>query len=206
MLWPVVLTDGEVVLRPLGRRDARAWRAVRAANTGWLTPWEATAPDERTPAPGFGAMVRSLNRQARSGRALPFAVEVDGRLSGQVTVAGIVWGSLRSGHVGYWVDRRVAGRGVAPTGVALAVDHCFTVLGLHRLEVNIRPENTASLRVVAKLGLREEGIRRAYLHIDGGWRDHRSFAVTAQEVPGGLLARYRAAHPPADPSPTDPPR
>ncbi len=65
-------------------------------------------------------------------------------------------------------------------------------MGLHRVEINIRPENTASLRVVAKLGFRDEGLRRSYLHIDGDWRDHRTFALTAGEVPGGLLARWRS--------------
>ena len=63
------------------------------------------------------------------------------------------------------------------------------------MEVNIRPENEASLRVVQKLGLREEGLRRAYLHVDGAWRDHRSFAVTAEEVPEGLLTRWLDMHP-----------
>ena len=100
-----------------------------------------------------------------------------------------------SGAVGYWVDRREAGRGLTPTAVAMVTDWAFRGLGLHRVEVNIRPENEASLRVVQKLGLREEGLRRAYLHVDGAWRDHRSFAVTAEEVPDGLLTRWLDMHP-----------
>ena len=83
-----------------------------------------------------------------------------------------------------------AGRGIIPTAVALATDHCFATVGLHRVEVNIRPENAASLRVVEKLGFRPEGLRPRYLHIDGDWRDHLSFALTADEVPEGLLARW----------------
>ncbi len=75
----------------------------------------------------------------------------------------------------------------------MAVDHCFFAVGLHRIEVNIRPENQASLRVVRKLGFREEGVRERYLHIDGAWRDHLSFALTTDEVPGGLLRRWRAS-------------
>jgi len=187
--WPAVLTSGDVVLRPLRRRDARAWRQVRAANAAWLAPWEATSPVNGAPFPSFGQLRRELARQARDGRTLPFAVEVEGRLAGQVTVGGIMWGSLRSGQVGYWVDQRLAGRGIIPRAVAMVVDHSFFTVGLHRLEVNIRPENAASLRVVAKLGLREEGLRRGFLHIDGAWRDHRSFAVTAEEVPQGLTSR-----------------
>ncbi|HEY6795485.1 MAG TPA: GNAT family protein [Kineosporiaceae bacterium] len=188
--WPVVLTEGALVLRPLRQRDARAWRAVRAVNADWLAPWEATHPDAGVPAPTFHQMVRAFAREARAGRMLPFAVDVDGRLVGQLTVSGIAWGSLRSGQIGYWVDRRVAGRGIIPTAVAMAVDHCFSI-GLHRIEVNIRPENTASLRVVHKLGFRPEGLRRRFLHIDGAWRDHATFALTAEEVPEGFLPRWR---------------
>jgi ribosomal-protein-alanine N-acetyltransferase len=112
------------------------------------------------------------------------------RLVGQLTVSSITWGSLRSANIGYWVDETVAGRGITPTAVALAVDHCFRAAGMHRIEVCIRPENAASLRVVHKLGFRAEGLRRAYLHIDGDWRDHEAFALTAEEVPEGLLARW----------------
>jgi len=189
--WPVVLADGPIVLRPLRQRDARAWRTVRADNADWLAPWEATHPDAGVPPPTFGQMVRAFAREARSARMLPFAVDLDDRLVGQLTVSGIAWGSLRSGQIGYWVDRRVAGRGIIPTAVALAVDHCFFTMGLHRIEVNIRPENTASLRVVHKLGFRPEGLRRRYLHIDGAWRDHATFAITPEEIPEGMMERWR---------------
>ena len=189
--WPAVLTCDDVTLRPMRRTDARAWRRVRAENEAWLARWEATSPTPDAPVPSFWQLRRELARQARQGLTLPFVLEHEGHLAGQVTVGGIAWGSLRSAQVGYWIDRRVAGRGVMPLAVAMAVDHCFLTVGLHRLEVNIRPENAASLRVVEKLGLREEGLRRAYLHIDGAWRDHRSFAVTAEEVPDGLVAQVR---------------
>lgn len=190
--WPVVLRERDVVLRPLRRSDARAWLALRARNEDWLRPWEATAP---TPPPGrtptFGTYVRVLGRQARAGEALPFAVEHDGELVGQLTVASVTRGSLCSASIGYWVSEHVAGRGIIPTAVAMAVDHCLGPVGLHRVEIAIRPENAASLRVVEKLGLREEGVRERYLHIQGAWRDHRTFAVTVEEVPDGLLARWR---------------
>jgi len=191
--WPVVLTDGEVRLRQLRRRDQGAWMDLRARNAAWLEPWEATSPaPQRGPRPTFGEFVRSLSSQARSGTSLPFAIEHEGRLVGQLTVTGITYGSLCSGSIGYWVSEDVAGRGITPTAVALATDHCFRALGLHRIEINIRPENAPSLRVVDKLGFRDEGVRVRYLHIGYEWRDHRTFALTSDEVPGGLLARWRA--------------
>lgn len=187
-------TRGSVVLRPLRRSDGEAWSALRSRNHAWLTPWEATAPSPTSsPPPTFSGYVRALNTQARAGSALPFAILLDGELVGQLTVASITYGSLCSASIGYWLAESVAGRGVTPTAVALATDHCFATLGLHRVEINVRPENRPSLRVVAKLGFRDEGVRLRYLHIQGAWRDHRSFALTAEEVPGGLLARWQSS-------------
>ncbi|MDD9208097.1 GNAT family protein [Georgenia sp. 10Sc9-8] len=192
MRWPVTLTGPAVVLRPLRLRDRRVWDELRLRNRAWLERWEATSPTPRAPIT-FRQYVRDLDAQARAGSALPFVMEHEGEMVGQLTVASIYYGSLCSATIGYWISEHVAGRGITTRAVALAADHCWSGLGLHRIEINIRPENTASLRVVEKLGFREEGVRRRYLHIDGDWRDHRSFALTAEEVPGGLLARLPAA-------------
>lgn len=192
-MWPVILTDrqSDIVLRPLRRRDEEAWREVRRFNRDWLRPWDATLPAPGQELPGFRTMVRMQDKQAKRGQTVPFAIEVDGNFRGQITVSGLSWGSILSGQIGYWMDSRVAGRGITPVAVAMAADHCFFALGLHRIEINIRPENTASLRVVEKLGLRDEGLREKYMHIDGQWCDHRTFALLADEVPQGLLAAYR---------------
>lgn len=189
--WPVTLTAPPVTLRPLRLRDRGEWNELRLRSSDWLRPWDATSPDPTQRPVSFRLMVRRYHAQARLGEALPWALVVDDRLAGQVNVQGIVRGSAMQAHIGYWIGQEFAGRGHVPRAVALAVDHCFGVLGLHRVEINVRPENRASLRVVEKLGLRDEGMRLRYLHIDGEWRDHRSFAVTADEVPGGLLARLR---------------
>jgi len=191
--WPVVLLDGDLRLRPLRRRDQDAWMELRQRNAGWLDPWDATSPVPVSgPRPSFGAFVRTLASQARAGTTLPFAIDLAGELVGQLTVSSITYGSLRSASIGYWVSEHVAGRGITPTAVALATDHCFRVLRLHRVEINIRPENRPSLRVVEKLGFRDEGVRERFLHIQGQWCDHRTFALTVEDVPEGLVARWHA--------------
>lgn len=189
--WPMRLSGPQnVVLRPLLRTDAGAFDEVREANREWLRPWDATIPGTSELELDFRLMRRSLNSQARKGRALPFAIEVDGDFRGQVTVSGIQWGSISSAQIGYWIDSRVAGRGIVPLAVAMATDACFFELGLHRVEINIRPENDKSLRVVDKLGFRFEGVRRGYMHIAGEWADHRSYALLNDEVPGGLTRAF----------------
>ncbi len=200
--WPVSLRHGPVLLSPMRHRDRAAWERVRQANNQWLRPWEATLPPGSHSGPAtYAGLVRALTRQARDGRMLPWLIFHDnaggGRpnFAGQLTVSGIVGGSASWGQIGYWVDERLAGRGIIPTAVALAVDYCFEVMHLHRIEIAIRPENHQSLRVVAKLGFRPEGLRPRYLHIDGDWRDHLVFALNAEEVPGGLLRRWESVRP-----------
>jgi ribosomal-protein-alanine N-acetyltransferase len=197
--WPVVLTDGPVVLRPYRRSDGQAWAEVRRANENWLAQWEPTPygswHDLNSPA-AFRAVYADLKRSARQGAAMPFAVcyveNGEERLVGQLTLGNIVRRAFCSAYAGYWVDSRVAGRGVIPTALALSVDHAFRAGGLHRIEINIRPENKASRRVVEKLGIREEAYHPRYLHIDGAWRDHVGYAITTEDVAleGGLLARW----------------
>ena len=198
--WPATLKHEQVVVRPLRWRDASAWVEVRVRNERWLAPWEGRperAPEaswaERHSAAVFAAMLRAGRREARAGRTLPFAVTVEGRLVGQVTVANVVRGAFDSASVGYWVDERVAGRGVVPTALALVVDHCFRSVGLHRVEANVRPENAPSLRVVRKLGFREEGLHRRFLFIDGAWRDHLCFSLLREECRRGVLASWLLA-------------
>jgi ribosomal-protein-alanine N-acetyltransferase len=188
--WPVWLSSEDVTVRPLAYSDARAWRETRRRNATWLRPWDATVPPGSDARPStFRSLVWRLHRQARAGTTYPFAVEVDGRFAGQVTVNNIVRGSAQFASVGYWLDRELAGRGVMPRAVAMVIDHCFTTAGLHRVEIAIRPENSNSLRVVEKLGIREVGYAPRFLHIDGAWRDHRIYAITVEDCPDGMLAR-----------------
>ena len=189
------LSAGAVTIRAIRIRDARPLESELVRNRSWLRRWEATNP--HGPA-GFDvkASIRALQAHARQGSGVAFAVEYDGEFAGQLNVSSIAYGSLSSATIGYWVAERFAGRGVTPTAVALATDHCFFGLGLHRMEICIRPENAASLRVVQKLGFRYEGLRRRYIHIDGDWRDHFCFALTVEEVPVGVLQRWKQGRAP----------
>ena len=190
MVTPIpTLHEGAVTIRPIRVRDARPLERELLDNRGWLRKWEATNPngplsfDTR-------ASIRSLHNNARAGLGLPFVIEVDGVLAGQLNVSSITYGSLGSATIGYWVSEKFAGRGATPTAVALATDYCFFSTGLHRMEICIRPENEPSLRVVEKLGFRYEGLRRRYIHINGAWRDHFCFALVVDEMPTGVLRRW----------------
>ena len=188
---------GSVQVRLVRRRDARALQVLLAENRGWLRPWEATHPDGRGLEPGSFSMRPSIRwalRRFRDGTSIPLVMEWNGEVAGQLTVSEISGGALRSAQLGYWLGAEFAGLRITPISVALTVDYLFDVAGLHRVEICLVPENHNSRRVVEKLGLRFEGVRERYIHINGEWADHEAYAVTREELPQGLLRRYIAAH------------
>ncbi len=197
-LGPMRVAAGQVALRPVRLRDGSAWSRLRLRDEAYLRPWEPEAEGawaERSTTMAWPVICSGQRATARRGQALPFAITLDGQLVGQLTLGNVVRGSLRSAWVGYWVESAAAGGGIATGAVALAVDHAFGPVGLHRVEATVRPENAASLRVLAKLGFRDEGLLRRYLEVDGDWRDHQLLALTAEEVGGGLVSRLiRAGH------------
>ncbi|MCT2582964.1 GNAT family N-acetyltransferase [Actinophytocola gossypii] len=190
-LGPLRVPAGVVEVRAPKLFDATAWSRVRRRDRLHLESWEPTVPgnwndNNATLAwPGQWSTLRGLGRR---GMSLPFVILVDGEFAGQVTVGNVVRGALCSAWIGYWVGTHATAGGVATAAVALVVDHCFGAAGLHRLEATVRPENQPSLRVLGKLGFREEGVFRRYLDVAGGWRDHVCFALTTEDVPNGLVA------------------
>ena len=181
-----ILVNGDVKLRVAKMRDSKQLEKLILGNRPWLRPWEATNPEAPNSFDVKGQL-RGLLRQLDDQSGMPFVIEVEEEVQGQLNVANVMYGSVSSAVLGYWVSPEVAGRGVMPTAVALVTDYLMDKVGLHRVEINVRPENTASLRVIQKLGFRYEGLKQRYIHINGDWRDHYVFALTKEELPTGLL-------------------
>lgn len=190
----IELSNGEILLRPFMMADRKQWRLVRLENKLWLSNWEATLPrvQERVQtgikgasglaigsqnafSMSFTRMVRGNRKEARAGRSFAFGIFKGPNLIGQINLSGIIYGALRGGHIGYWIDQNYANRGYMTAAVNMVTDFAFSELELHRIEINIRPENEPSIRVAKKCGYLFEGLRPNYLHIDGAWRDHHCY-------------------------------
>ncbi|WP_159452725.1 GNAT family N-acetyltransferase [Pedobacter nyackensis] len=74
-------------------------------------------------------------------------------------------------HPGYW------GKGYITEAALLLLKFGFERLLLHRIEAGVATENIASIRVLEKIGMQKEGIRRKILPIRGEWKDNFHYAV-----------------------------
>ena len=157
----------------------------------WLTPWDATSPMGSVDVPPtFAAMARSLRAEARAGK--PAVGDYVPRSSNRPTDGwwNRLWLAAQRMLATGWIsnspgtDRTDRPSLWAPTTASLAWD-CT------EWRSTCGPKNAASRRVV-ETRLPIWGIRERYLHIDGAWRDHLTFAITSEEVPGGLLQRFLA--------------
>ena len=199
-LGPLRVPAGVVRLRPVRLRDAAVWSRIRLTDQRHLEPWEPVSGVDwhvRHAVSSWPAICSSLRGEARRGRMLPYAIELDGHFAGQLTIGNVTHGALRSAWIGYWVASEKTGGGVATAALALGLDHCFSGVGLHRVEATVRPENGASRAVLARVGFRDEGLLRRYLEVDGAWRDHLLVAVTVEELDHsaaqGLVSAGRAS-------------
>jgi ribosomal-protein-alanine N-acetyltransferase len=176
-----------VRLRGPRRRDYTEWAEARAASRGFLQPWEPTwAPDELT----LNAYQRRLAAWKR-GRELDqmyaFFVfrEGDGALTGGITVNNVRRGVAQMATIGYWSVQAHARKGHTLAAVRAVIPFAFDQLGLHRLEAACLPTNEASGKLLLKAGFTEEGYAKAYLKINGDWRDHRLFGLISRETSRG---------------------
>lgn len=174
-----------IVLRPLNAQDFSAWSECRKRNADWLLKWEPlrpiTQPDPANDRDIFSARCNIRERERQTGTSYAFGLFVDNAFCGEVNLNNVARGAMQTGTVGYWIDERRAGNAYVAEAVAVLIKFAFDELHLHRLEVCIIPRNTNSLRVVEKLGLRNEGLAERFLEINGIWEDHYRFAVTVEE-------------------------
>lgn len=172
------LEGASVVLRAPAPGDYQEWAELREASRAYLTPWEPTWGAEETSRNSYRYKLRRYAEDARDDKAYAFFVfrKDDEALVGGLTISNVRRGVSQSCSLGYWAGEIYKGRGYTTAAVRAVVRFCFDDLDLHRVEAACQPENAASRAVLEKAGFEHEGRARAYLKINGAWRDHILFA------------------------------
>ncbi len=180
-----VLETERLALRPPRTRDMGRLQALLRDNLAHLRPWSPRARQGANPTALVEVASQVSQQRAvwRADRSYVFFVEwkETERLIGRVALTEIVRGAFQNAYLGYWIDHRFVGRGLATEAVGRVVRFGFEALELHRVQAAIMPHNAPSRRVVEKLGFREEGLARRYLAIAGTWEDHLLYAKTSDE-------------------------
>jgi ribosomal-protein-alanine N-acetyltransferase len=146
----------------------QAVRASRSLHRPWVAP------------PATPAAVRRFLTRPRDGRRARFLIVRRRQLVGVVNISEIVRGPFQSAYLGYYAFAPLAGSGLMRAGLAKVIRHAFAKMNLHRLEANIQPGNTRSIKLVKSLGFRREGFSPRYLKIGGRWRDHERWAILSR--------------------------
>jgi ribosomal-protein-alanine N-acetyltransferase len=173
--------DGEGVrLRAPRSRDYEAWTALRAQSREFLQPWEPVWPEDDLERAAFRRRLAAYSRETDSGGAYPFFIfrQSDHALVGGVTLSNVRRGVAQMATVGYWIGQPYAGKGHMTAALRPLLAFAFGNLALHRVEAACVPENEPSRRLLLKSGFQQEGLARAYLKINGNWRDHLLFGMT----------------------------
>ena len=170
-----------VTIRPLALDDAAALLDLRSRHRAFLEPWEPLRDDAFYTLERQRQGVEAAVRERDEGRGAPFVVVHERAVVGAVNLSSIVRGVFQNAYVGYWISPEFGGRGFATEAVRQVVATAFRTLALHRVQAAVIPRNAASIRVLEKVGFREEGLALRYLRIAGVWEDHRLFALTTED-------------------------
>jgi RimJ/RimL family protein N-acetyltransferase len=126
------------------------------------------------------ALEGEIPRMRDNGLLCPYVIEgPDGTLVGGLALHH--FDPMRDSlEVGYWLLKEARGRGVATRSVRAAVDHAFAN-GIFRIEAHVRLGNTASERVLERLGFEREGVKRRLLRHGGERVDATLFSLLAPD-------------------------
>ena len=164
--------------------DYREWAQLRGESRAFLERWEPRWMPDELERGAWRLRLARYREDYAQGTALAFFIfeREGGRLAGGITLGNIRHGVSQSGHVGYWIGERYAGRGLMTDAVRVLTRFSFETLRLHRIEAACIPDNARSIRVLEKAGFKREGLLRSYLRINGLWQDHYLYARIADDI------------------------
>ncbi|PSK85030.1 RimJ/RimL family protein N-acetyltransferase [Murinocardiopsis flavida] len=109
-----------------------------------------------------------------------YGVRLDGLL-----VGGVLFRDFNAAagncEAGCWLEPAAAGRGLATRAAEVIIDWAVRERGIHRVEWLVSAENTPSINVAKRLGMRREGVLRANYLYRGVRQDTEVWSVLAPE-------------------------
>ncbi|MGE5703460.1 MAG: GNAT family N-acetyltransferase [Clostridia bacterium] len=178
------MSNKHISLRHLALSDADALWALRCRNRTFFQPFEPIRPESHFTLEGQQSEITISMESANQGHSYFFGIILheSNELIGRISLTSIARGPFQNANLGYYLDQQYNGKGYATEAVSLCTQFAFREAGLHRIQAAVMPRNIASIRVLEKVGFRQEGMAKHYLQINGVWEDHNLYALTVEDI------------------------
>ncbi|VTR91819.1 gcn5 family n-acetyltransferase : Acetyltransferase (GNAT) domain protein OS=Bacteriovorax sp. BAL6_X GN=M902_0378 PE=4 SV=1: Acetyltransf_3 [Gemmata massiliana] len=178
---PPTLTTERLTLRAFTEDDAQPlFEHARNPNVARFTLWDAhrTVADTMLFLRDY-AVLRYLE-----GMPEPYAITVPPDPH-PIGACGCFWAAKlhQTMELGYWIAEPFWGKGYVVEACRAVLDHVFAEHEPERVQARVIDGNTASERVLTKLGFRHEGVLRHALLRRGNFEDVRMYSVLRDEWP-----------------------
>ncbi|MFD1205152.1 MULTISPECIES: GNAT family protein [Sporosarcina] len=180
----MILLEGETIyLRILTEEDASIFTEMLIANKEFWTVFEPRHEPSYYTVSVQRDKIRESIYQMRDRREYNFGIfdSETSRLVGHISLYSIKRLPFSSGFIGYSVDERETGKGIATEAVKIVTKFAFETMSLHRVEAFVSPKNTGSVKVLENAGFTQEGLLRKLLYINGVWEDHYMYAIVEDD-------------------------
>lgn len=169
---PPTLETERLILRALSISDAPAiFEYAKNPNVSRYTLWEPHTTLHDSEAYIFDYAFPHYRRKTPE----PFGIVLKSNPSQVIGTVGCFWVSApaKSMELAYAVAEPLWGHGVAAEASRAVVDYCFSAFGLVRIQARCKAENTASARVMEKIGMTFEGtLKSSLFHRGRHWDMH----------------------------------
>jgi [ribosomal protein S5]-alanine N-acetyltransferase len=179
----LVIETAHVKLRPMTEADVDAmWPIVSKPEFPKQMSWSAHKNREETL-----EFVRGQIAKLAQNRGVGWAIEHDGKFVGSIGFDDIIWEMralrLDRTELGYWIAPQVWNKGLMTEAATAAVRCGFETIGLHKITTRCFVDNTASRRVIEKVGFRFVGRAEDDVWREGRWTTQLLYELTSPEWP-----------------------
>ena len=180
MDWESIPTinASRVSLRWITEADVDAFYAIYS-NPEVMRYWSTPPLADRSAAL---KLIREIHDHFHAHEILKWGIvlQSDDTLIGSTTLFNLNFDSRRA-EIGYALGRAYWGRGYMNEALQALLAYAFETLDLRRIEADVDPRNTASLRTVERLGFQREGFLRERWQVNGEIQDAYFYGLLRQE-------------------------
>lgn len=166
---PPVLNTDRLLLRPIELKDAKSiFSYAKNPNVCRYTLWEA----HNTEQDSLNYIRDYVFKYYRKGVPEPFGIALKQEPEKLIGTVGCFWvlQSAKSMELAYALAEEYWGQGLVAEASLAVMDYCFKEFGLNRIQARCKAENSASARVMEKIGMSYEGtLKSASFHRDRYW-------------------------------------